>query len=80
MVNSRYFAISGLLLLLVFCASIVQADIRPAALFADNMVIQQQSDAAIWGWADPGEKVTVFASWGESFENNSFSAVYWLLP
>ena len=42
------------------------AEVIPANLFTDNMVIQQQTDAAIWGQADVGEKVTVSASWGES--------------
>lgn len=42
------------------------AEVKPATLFTDNMVIQQQTDAAIWGWAEPEEKVTVSASWGDS--------------
>ncbi|TRX53865.1 sialate O-acetylesterase [Thalassomonas sp. M1454] len=42
------------------------AKVKPANLFTDNMVIQQQTDAAIWGWAEPSEKVTISASWGDS--------------
>ncbi|MDG1733231.1 MAG: sialate O-acetylesterase [Thalassotalea sp.] len=42
------------------------AEVKPATLFTDNMVIQQQTEAAIWGWAEPQEKVTVSASWGDS--------------
>ncbi len=34
-------------------------------LFCDHMVLQQQTKNAIWGWAQPGESVTVKASWGE---------------
>lgn len=33
-------------------------------LFSDNMVLQQQTDAPIWGTAQPGKTVTVTASWG----------------
>jgi sialate O-acetylesterase len=33
------------------------------AIFSDNMVLQQKSKAAIWGWANPGERVSVMASW-----------------
>lgn len=65
MVHTKSGVIPGLLLMFVLCTSALQADVRPAALFVDNMVIQQQSDAAVWGLADPGEKITVSASWGE---------------
>lgn len=33
------------------------------ALFADNMVLQQQFDAPFWGWADPGESIVITGSW-----------------
>ncbi|MEI9999106.1 MAG: sialate O-acetylesterase [Verrucomicrobiota bacterium] len=29
------------------------------ALFGDHMVLQQEAKLPVWGWADPGEKVTV---------------------
>ncbi len=36
-----------------------QAAIRLPALISDNMVLQAESKANVWGWADPQEKVTV---------------------
>lgn len=33
------------------------------AIFADHMVLQQQSDAPIWGWAGPGSEVIIAPSW-----------------
>ncbi|MBQ0058213.1 MAG: sialate O-acetylesterase [Bacteroidales bacterium] len=33
------------------------------ALIGDHMVLQQQTDARLWGWASPGSKVDVKASW-----------------
>ena len=30
-----------------------------AALFSDNMVLQQQREIPVWGWAEPGTKVAV---------------------
>jgi sialate O-acetylesterase len=36
-----------------------QAAVRLPALISDNMVLQQEVPANVWGWADPGEKVTV---------------------
>jgi sialate O-acetylesterase len=47
-------------------ASIALADIKPAGLFTDNMVIQRETKAPVWGWGDAGEKVTVSGSWGKS--------------
>ena len=40
------------------------ADVRLPRLFSDNMILQQQTKNTVWGWADPGETVTVKASWG----------------
>ncbi len=31
------------------------------------MVLQQQSNAPVWGWAEPGAKVSVKPSWGGSY-------------
>jgi sialate O-acetylesterase len=42
----------------VFAAA-ARADVKPHALCADGLVLQQQSKARVWGTADPGEKVTV---------------------
>ena len=32
-------------------------------LFTDHAVLQQQTEAPVWGWGEPGAKVTVSASW-----------------
>lgn len=45
-------------------ASIASADIRLPAIIGDNIMLQQQMGVPIWGWADPGETVTVAGSWG----------------
>ncbi|MBM4018526.1 MAG: sialate O-acetylesterase [Planctomycetes bacterium] len=36
-----------------------QADVRLPAVIGQNMVLQADIQAPIWGWADPGEKVAV---------------------
>lgn len=41
----------------------VKSTLKLAGMFADNMVIQRNTDAAIWGTAAPKGKVTVKASW-----------------
>ncbi|MCJ7691991.1 MAG: carboxypeptidase-like regulatory domain-containing protein, partial [Sedimentisphaerales bacterium] len=44
----------------------VSADVRLPALISDNMVLQQQMNVPVWGWAAPGESVTVTGSWDGS--------------
>ncbi len=35
------------------------ADVKLPAIFGDHMVLQQEAALPVWGWAEPGEKVTV---------------------
>ncbi len=51
------------LMTLSFFPIILSAKIILPSVFADNMVLQQKSDVAIWGWSDPGETVKIVASW-----------------
>ena len=44
--------------------SVLFAEIRLPRIIGDNMILQQQTDNAIWGWANSGEAITVSASWG----------------
>lgn len=37
----------------------VCADVRLPKIFGDGMVLQREKPIAVWGWADPGESVTV---------------------
>ena len=43
----------------VLAARMCLADVKPNSLFSDNMVLQQGVNIAVWGWAAPGETVTV---------------------
>lgn len=36
-----------------------RADVKMPAIFGDHMVLQQGTRVPVWGWAAPGEKVTV---------------------
>ena len=42
-----------------------QAKVRLPHLVSNNMVIQQQTDVRLWGWAKPGRKVTATTSWSQ---------------
>ena len=48
------------LLLPILCL----AKVRLPAIFSDHSVFQQQSGNPVWGWAKPGEEITVSTSWG----------------
>lgn len=39
------------------------AKVELAPLFADNMVLQRDSEAAIWGKAEPGARVVITSTW-----------------
>ena len=39
--------------------------IKLPAVIGDNMVLQQNSEVAIWGWGDPGSEIQVAGSWNK---------------
>lgn len=41
------------------------AKVELAPLFADNMVLQRDSEAAIWGKAEPGARVVITSTWAK---------------
>ena len=53
-------------MLLFAAVSIASAKVELPPIFADNMVLQQQTDAALWGKAEPGKKVTITTSWSKA--------------
>ncbi|QDH79009.1 sialate O-acetylesterase [Echinicola soli] len=57
----------NILALLGLCliANVSIAEVTLPSIFTDNMVLQQQMDAPIWGWADPGATVEITTSWDE---------------
>ena len=61
----------GLLLLFIFLISpsYSYAAIKLPAIISNNMVLQQKSKAALWGWANVGEKVAITTSWNNKTIN-----------
>ena len=41
------------------------AKVRLPHIVGDNMVLQQQTEARLWGWAEPGKTVKVTTSWSD---------------
>lgn len=56
MVSRKGFA---LVVVAVLAAGAVRADVKLPAVLGDHMVLQRQMPVKVWGWADPGEAVTV---------------------
>jgi len=58
----------------------VQAEIKLPAIFGDNMVLQQQTNAAIWGTASSNRTIKVKTSWnGENYSVKSDAEGNWKL-
>src|ERR1035437_3122242 len=39
--------------------ALARAEVKLPAIFSDHMVLQRDIQIPVWGWADPGEEVTV---------------------
>lgn len=50
-------------LILAFCTGSSFAEIKPASIFTDHMVLQQKAEVAVWGWAKKSSIVSLTASW-----------------
>ncbi len=55
--------ITVLLAVLLLCRSWLFADVSLPSIISSNMVLQQNTQAPLWGWADAGEKISISASW-----------------
>ncbi|MBQ2361608.1 MAG: sialate O-acetylesterase, partial [Prevotella sp.] len=55
----------SILILIVYQLAIITsiAKVRLPTFFCDNMVLQQQTECFLWGWAEPGKKVHVITPW-----------------
>ena len=53
----------GILVFLFGCQP--NKNLELPSVFSDNMVLQQQTDVAVWGKSTPGKKIEVTGSWGD---------------
>ncbi len=56
-------SIVWLIVFIVWAKNPVSAKIKLPAIVSSNMVLQRNSEVAIWGWADAGEQIKVETSW-----------------
>jgi len=56
-----------------------EANITLPAIFSDHMVLKQESQVMLWGWAKPNEVVQVTCSWdsGKEYKVKVDSHSYW---
>ena len=55
-----------LLLIALTCSVVLHAEIKLPSVFGDNMVLQQNSQAAIWGKAEPNTQITISTTWSKA--------------
>lgn len=51
-------------------STVAQAAIKLPSVIGSGMVLQQQSQVKLWGWADNGQQVVLRASWGGQTATN----------
>lgn len=59
---TRYLLLS---LLLIHVSCFLRANVTLPAIFSDSMVLQQNSEVRLWGWAKSLETVTVTNTWND---------------
>ena len=75
----KLFTSLTILLFSFFCFS-ANAYLRLPDIFSDNMVLQQQTKISFYGFADPGEKIKVVASWnGDTLKTSTLSNAKWTI-
>lgn len=63
-------------LLFLLLGPIANAQIELPAIFGNHMVLQQKQDNPVWGWAEPGETITVSIH-GQSHMAEADEEGYW---
>ncbi|GAB4041620.1 sialate O-acetylesterase [Spirosoma jeollabukense] len=78
--SSRFISVVGVsfLVLLLAISTGVQAQLRLPKLISDGMVLQRDATLKIWGWATPGERITVRFN-KKSYKTVTAATGKWLL-
>jgi len=65
-------------LTIIACPFKVFAIIRLPPIMSSNMVLQQNSQATLWGWSDPSERFTIACSWKSTVDSvTAFNSGKW---
>jgi len=55
----RFYVVIAMTICLLAMGEQALAEVRLPALFSDHMVLQRNIEVPVWGWAEPGQTVTV---------------------
>lgn len=65
---------------LQLCWFMALADVRLPAIIGSHMVLQQNTEAKLWGWCDPNEKIEVRTTWDTAaYTTRGLSDATWQL-
>ena len=66
-----------IIMALIACVLSARADVRLPAVLGDHMVLQQQCEVTLWGWAYEGETVLIETSWGVKTQTSANASGAW---
>ncbi len=75
--GSRLNSLIGLIYLINLGCSHQVDKLRVADIFTDHMVLQQEADVIIWGWARPNTEITIATSWTDQVYTYSDNSGTW---
>jgi sialate O-acetylesterase len=62
----------------ISCSEKLLANVRLPPIMSSNMVLQQNSQATLWGWADASERFTITCSWKNTVDSvTAFNSGKW---
>lgn len=77
---TKNFTVFIILITLLATSTEVSAKVKLPAIFCDHMVLQQQTDAPIWGKAEPGSKIKITPSWDkQKYSTSAASDGSWMV-
>lgn len=65
-------------IMLFFIALSIQAELKLPNIFGNNMLLQQNTEVNIWGWAEKGQTVSISPSWStQKYTNKADNKGKW---
>lgn len=61
--NKRIYSLFMLIIFYSLSLLSLQARVKLPSILSDNMVLQQQSEVKLWGWANENTRIKVTTSW-----------------
>jgi sialate O-acetylesterase len=78
MISARIIKLLGIVCIVFLSCYPAKGTIRLPKLIADGMVLQREKKISVWGWASPGEKVSISFN-GKSYRTSTLVDGKWLV-